>query len=106
MAGSGITTKNILVVSKNIRLILKGDVMAELNWEGNTKEIFDVSTGLTPGPFRKKAQQMMMEAIIKRVGEGGTVTEEVVVECMKETTPKPFVPIGLKKIRHLLSKDY
>ncbi|MFC1670116.1 hypothetical protein ACFL20_06950 [Spirochaetota bacterium] len=80
--------------------------MADLNWEGNTKEIYELATGLSPGPFRKKAEEAMIAAITEKVGEGGTVTEEVLVESIKETTPKPFVPIGMKKIKHLLSKEY
>ena len=80
--------------------------MADLNWEGNTKEIFEKVASLTPGPFRKKAEEQLLDSIVKQVGEGGNVTEEAVVNAMKETAPKPFLAIGLKKIRPLLSKDY
>ena len=80
--------------------------MADLVWEGNTEDIFEKVASLTPKPFRKQAEKSLIDSIVAQVGEGGTVTEEVVVNAMKETAPKPFLAVGLKKIRPLLSKDY
>ena len=80
--------------------------MANLTFEGNTEEILETATKLTPGPFREKSKAMMIEALIKKVGEDGTVTEPIMVEAIKETTPKPFLPIGMKKIKHLLKGTY
>ena len=49
--------------------------MADFKWEGNTKEIFDKAVGLSPKPFQKQAQKAMTEAMVKKIGEDGTVTE-------------------------------
>ena len=76
--------------------------MADFNWEGNTKEIFDLITSLSPKPFRKRTIQMLSDALEAKVGKDQPVTEEIIVACIKEVTPKPFLPMGMKKIKHLL----
>jgi hypothetical protein len=48
-------------------------------------------------------QKKLTEAIVAKVGDGGTVTENAVVECTKEVTPKPFVGMALKHIEPLMS---
>lgn len=80
--------------------------MANFIWEDNTQQIYEDITSLTPGPFKQKARELLDAALIKRIGENGTVTEPVLVECIKETTPKPFIPLGMRKIRHLLKNKY
>jgi len=76
--------------------------MPNFKWEKKTKEIFELLTSSSPGPFRKKTIQVLEGALVKRIGEDGTVTEPILIECVKETTPKPFIPMGMKKIKHLL----
>ncbi len=80
--------------------------MPNFQFEDNTEEIYKLAISLSPGPFRKKAEKMLDESIAKRIGEDGTVTEQVLVESIKESTPKPFVPMGMKKIKHLLKNEY
>ncbi len=78
--------------------------MTDFKWEGNTKEIFDLITSLSPKPFRQRTIQMLTDALEAKVGNENPVTEEIIVECIKEVTPKPFLPLGLKKIKHLLKQ--
>ena len=46
----------------------------------------------------------MMEGLEKKAGEGGVVTEDIVIEVVKEITPKPFVAMAMKSIESLISK--
>ncbi len=78
--------------------------MTDFKWEGNTKEIFDLITSLSPKPFRQRTIQMLSDALEAKVGAENSVTEEIMVDCIKEVTPKPFLPLGLKKIKHLLKQ--
>ena len=80
--------------------------MADFNWEDNTEEIFDKVVSLTPKPFQKMTVKGISEALVKRIGEGGSVTEAVLVDCIKEVTPKPFLAMGMKKIQHMLKGKY
>jgi hypothetical protein len=78
--------------------------MAEFNWQGNTKAMFDKLIESSPKPFRAMTEKKMMEGIEKKAGEGGAVTEDIVVEVVKEITPKPFVAMALKNIEPLMTK--
>ncbi len=80
--------------------------MVNFNWEDNTKEIFDMAVSTPPAPFRKITEQSITEALIGKVGEEGTVTEQCLVECIKEVTPKPYLKMGMKKLKPLLKNDY
>ena len=46
----------------------------------------------------------MMESIGKKASESGEVTEDIIIEVAKEITPKPFVPIVLTSIEHLIGE--
>ncbi len=76
--------------------------MDNVQWEGNTQKIFETAISLAPKPFRSITKKSLTEAIEKRVGKEGTVTEEIIVDCIKEVTPKPFLGMGMKKIKPLL----
>ncbi len=78
--------------------------MAELNWQGNSKEMFEKLIEGSPKPFRAMTEKKMMEGIEKKAGEGGAVTEDIVEEVVKEITPKPFVAMALKNIEPLKTK--
>jgi len=80
--------------------------MADFTWEDNTKEIFDKAVSLPPAPFRKTTENSITEALVAKIGEQGTVTEAVLVEVIKEVTPKPFLKMGMKKIKPLLKNEY
>ncbi len=72
--------------------------MAELNWEANSKVMFDKMIESSPKPFRAMTEKKLMEAIAEKAGDGGTVTEAVVIECVKAVTPKPFVGMAMKTL--------
>jgi len=80
--------------------------MADFTWEDNTKEIFDKTISLPPAPFRKTTENSLIEALVEKIGEEGTVTEAALVACIKEVTPKPFLKMGMKKIKPLLKNEY
>ena len=72
--------------------------MAELNWEANSKVMFDKMIESSPKPFRVMTEKKLMEAIVEKAGDGGTVTEAVVIECVQAVTPKPFVGMAMKTL--------
>jgi len=75
--------------------------MAELNWQDNSKQMCDKLIEGSPKPFRAMTEKKLMEGLEKKAGEGGTVTEDMVVEVVQEITPKPFVAMALKSIEPL-----
>jgi len=75
--------------------------MAELNWEANSKAMFDKMIESSPKPFRAMTEKKLMEAIAEKAGDGGTVTEAVVIECVQAVTPKPFVGMAMKTLEPL-----
>ena len=77
--------------------------MAELNWEQNSKVMFDKLIESSPKPFRAMTEKKLMEAITAKAGDAGAITEEMVIESVKEVTPKPFVGMALKNIESLKS---
>ena len=78
--------------------------MAELNWQDNSKEMVQKLIEGSPKPFRAMTEKKMMEGLGKKAGEGGAVTEDIVIEVVKEITPKPFVAMAMKSIESLISK--
>ena len=80
--------------------------MAEFKWEENTKEIYEKCINLAPGPFRKITKKTLDECLTKKLGDGGTVTEPVLVDAIKECTPKPFLKMGMKQLKPLLKGEY
>ena len=80
--------------------------MADFNFEDNVEEVYEKCISLSPGPFRKITRKSLNEALEKKVGAGGTVTEEILVACIKEVTPKPFLAMGMKKLKPMLKGSY
>ena len=78
--------------------------MAELNWQDKSKEMFQKLIDGSPKPFRAMTEKKMMEGITKKAGDGGNVTEDLVIEIVKEITPKPFVAMAMKSIEPLITK--
>jgi hypothetical protein len=72
--------------------------MAEFNWLENSKVVFDESLKAAPGPFRGVSKKNLEKGLTKIVGEGGDVREADIVRAIKETTPAPFLALGLKTI--------
>lgn len=75
--------------------------MAELNWQDNTKAMCEKLIESSPKPFRAMTEKKLMEGLEKKAGEGGAVTEDMVIEVVQEITPKPFVAMALKGIEPL-----
>ena len=75
--------------------------MAELNWQDNSKTMCEKLIEGSPKPFRAMTEKKMMEGLEKKAGEGGTVTEDMVIEVVHEITPKPFVAMALKNVEPL-----
>ena len=78
--------------------------MAEFAWDGNSKEIFDKMISGSPKPFQEMTRKRATEALTTKVGDGGTITPEILVEVIKEITPKPFLAMAMKAIEPLLKK--
>jgi len=77
--------------------------MAELNWQGKSKEMFQKLLEGSPKPFRAMTEKKMLEGQGKKAGDAGAVTEDMVVEVVKEITPKPFIAMALKSIEPLMT---
>ena len=75
--------------------------MAELNWQDNSKAMFDKLIEGSPKPFRAMTEKKMLEGLEKKAGDGGAVTEDMVIEVVQEITPKPFVAMALKSVEPL-----
>ena len=78
--------------------------MAELNWGGNSKAMFDKLIESSPKPFRAMTEKKMLEGLAKKAGDAGHVTEAMLVEVVKEITPKPFIAMALKNIEPMMTK--
>ena len=76
--------------------------MAELKWEGNSEKMFETMVEGSPKPFRASTRKKLTKGLEEKAGDG-SVTEDMVVECVKEITPKPFVSMALKKLEPLKS---
>ena len=76
--------------------------MADLTWDGNSKAMFDKLIESSPKPFRAMTEKKLMEAIENKAA-GAAVSEDMVIEAVKEVTPKPFVGMALKNIEPMKS---
>ena len=52
----------------------------------------------------KGTLNVLQAALEAKAGDGGTVTEAMIEEAVKEITPKPFVAMALKNLEPLKSK--
>ncbi len=77
--------------------------MAELNWRGKARQCLKSSLKAHPKPFRAMTEKKMLEGLAKKAGDAGTVTEDMVVEVVKEITPKPFIAMALKNIEPMMT---
>ena len=75
--------------------------MAELNWQDNSKAMFDKLIEGSPKPFRAMTEKKMLEGLEKKSGDSGAVSEAMVIEVVQEITPKPFVAMALKSVEPL-----
>jgi len=77
--------------------------MADLIWEGNSKAMFDKMIEASPKPFRAMTEKKLTEAIVNKAA-GGPVTEDILIACVQEVTPKPFVGMAMKQLEPLKTK--
>ena len=77
--------------------------MAEFTWLENSKTVFDESLKAAPMPFRGVTKKGLDKGLTKLVGDGGDVREADVVRAIRESTPAPFVAMGLKAIEPFLT---
>ena len=77
--------------------------MPKLNFIENAEAIFDKSVSATPLPFRKTTKNGLTELLLEKYGEKGEITEEGIIQVIKEHTPKPFLARGMKAIAPLVS---
>ncbi len=75
--------------------------MADLTWEKNSKAMFDKCIEGSPKPFRAMTEKKLTEALAKKAGDAAVVTEDMIIECVKKITPKPFVAMALKTLEPL-----
>jgi hypothetical protein len=75
--------------------------MADLTWEKNSKAMFTKCIEGSPKPFRAMTEKKLMDALTKKAGGTGVVSEDMLIECVKEITPKPFVIMALNTIEPL-----
>ena len=74
--------------------------MAELNWQANSKVMFDKMIESSPKPFRAMTEKKLMEAVVAKAADGN-VTEAIIIECVQAVTPKPFVGMAMKTLEPL-----
>ena len=58
--------------------------MADLQWDGNSKEMFDKLIESSPKPFRAMTEKKLSEAIANKAGDGGTVTEILLSSALRK----------------------
>jgi hypothetical protein len=76
--------------------------MADLTYEGNSEAMITKLIESSPKPFRAMTEKKLLAGLEAKSG-GAAVTEDMVVETVKEITPKPFVAMALKGIEDLKS---
>ncbi len=76
--------------------------MADLTYEGNSEAMVAKLIESSPKPFRAMTEKKLLAGLEAKAG-GAAVTEDMVVETVKEITPKPFVAMALKGIEDLKS---
>lgn len=96
-----IKMKNIQKQKVNVVYRTKSSSWRGLMWGGNSKVMFDRIVLSSPKPFRKMTEKNLMINICRKVETSGKVTENTIIECIKEITPKPFVEEALKSIESL-----
>ena len=76
--------------------------MADVTWEGNSKQMLEALIEASPKPFRKMTETKLTEAVLSKAVDG-VVTEDTIVEGIKIATPKPFQGQAMKTIEPLKS---
>ena len=77
--------------------------MAQFNFQQNAEAIYEKSISATPILFRKQVKNGLIELLLEHYGEGAEITEAQLVEVIKENTPAPFIGLGMKAIKPLIT---
>ncbi len=72
--------------------------MADFKWQGNSAEMFEKLIKAPPMPLRPMVKKSMTKTLTEKVGDGGEVLPEHVVEAVRKSTPPPFVSNALKNV--------
>ncbi len=73
----------------------------QLSWKGNSKAMFDRAVNASPFFIRPISSRQLKKAIVAGTGSRNIVTEDLVIECVKEVTPDAFVEKTLQDIESL-----
>jgi len=73
-------------------------------WEDNSKAMFDKTVESSPVFVRPVVRRRLMQAVEKKAKKSGVVTEELLIACIKETTPDPFIEKAMSDIEPLKTK--
>ncbi|MFC1671260.1 hypothetical protein ACFL20_12785 [Spirochaetota bacterium] len=79
--------------------------ISKLEWTGNSSKMFEDLVASVPAPFRSSTKDRLNEAIMKRAGGEGRVTENIISDSVREVTPKPFVKSAMKIVDALRNED-
>lgn len=74
--------------------------MDDLNWQGNTRAMFDKMVASTPLPLRPMTKRSLMSALSEH---GPDVTEETMYDVVRKVTPAPFVARAIQQLDTLKS---
>jgi hypothetical protein len=77
--------------------------MTDFTWTENSRTVFDEGVKAAPAPFRAVTQRSLLKGLARLVGDGGEVHEADVVQAIKQNSPAPFIPMGMKAIAPYLT---
>ncbi len=69
--------------------------MADFNFQGNAKQLFDSFVKAPPFPLRPMIKKALSGALQRRTG-GGVVQPQDVIQAVHESTPGPFLKGAIK----------
>jgi hypothetical protein len=77
--------------------------MADFDWTENSQAVFDAALQAAPLPFKSVSKRNLVKGLVALVGDGGVVREEDVVKAIKLNSPAPFIDMGMKAIRPVVT---
>ncbi|MCP4716713.1 MAG: hypothetical protein GY868_16450 [Deltaproteobacteria bacterium] len=82
----------------------KADAAVALTWQDNSRAMFDKVVQTSPEFIRPKSEKKLREKLVAIAGKDGRVTEEMVIEATKATTPDFVLGKMLKDLEPLRTK--
>jgi hypothetical protein len=77
--------------------------MPTFKFTGNAQAIYDKSISATPFLFRNNTRDGLNQILMEKYGEKKAISEEALVQVIRENTPKAFLALGMKAIKPLLT---